>query len=56
MKLCLNKTYSTVQVGKHMSDNSPIKNGVQQDELSPLLWNFCFYKYSIRKVRANQEG
>lgn len=33
-----------------------IKNGVKQDDLSPLLFNFCFYEYYIRKVRENTEG
>ena len=34
--------YSTVQVGKHLSDMFPITNGLkQQDGLSPLLFNFA---------------
>jgi len=38
IKMCLNETYSSAQVGKHMSDMFPIKNGLQQaDALSPLL-------------------
>ena len=41
IKMCLNKTYSTVQLGKHLSDMSPIKNGLKQgDALLPLLFNF----------------
>jgi len=40
INMCLNETYkySRGQVGKHMSDMFPIKNGLQQaDALSPLL-------------------
>jgi hypothetical protein len=42
IKLCLNETYSRVQVGKHLSDMFHIKNGFKQEEaLSPLLFNFA---------------
>jgi sorting nexin-29 len=30
VKMCLNETYSRVQVGKHLSDTVPIKNGLKQ--------------------------
>jgi hypothetical protein len=34
----LNETYSRVQVGKHLSNRFPIKNGLKQGAaLSPLL-------------------
>jgi hypothetical protein len=39
IKLCLNKTYSTVRVGKHLSDRFPIKNGLKRDVLSPFRFN-----------------
>jgi hypothetical protein len=38
----LNKTYSTVRIGKHLSDNFSIRNGLKEgDALSPLLLNFA---------------
>ena len=52
----LNETYSTVQVGKHLSDTFPIKNGLKQwDALSPLFLNIAL-EYAIRKVQVNQDG
>jgi hypothetical protein len=41
IKMCLNERYSKVHIGKHMSDNFPIQNGLNQgDALTPLLFNF----------------
>ena len=40
--MCLDATYSTVRVGKHLSDMFPIENGLMQgDALSPVLFNFA---------------
>jgi hypothetical protein len=42
IKMCLNETYSGVQVGKHLSDEFPIMNGLKQgDSLLPLFFNFA---------------
>jgi hypothetical protein len=29
IKMCLNETYSTLRVGKHLSDKFPIQNGLK---------------------------
>ena len=55
IKLCLTETYSTVQVGKNLSDTFPIRNGLKQDDLLPLLCNFAL-EYAIKRVQAKQEG
>ena len=50
IKMCLTETYSTVRVGKNLSDMFPIRNGLKQgDALSPLLFNFAL-EYAIRRV------
>ena len=56
IKLCLNETYRTVKVGKHLSDMFPIKNGLKQvDGVLPLLVNFAL-EYAISRVEVNRDG
>jgi hypothetical protein len=46
----LNKTYSRVQVGKHLSDIFPITNGLKQADASlALLSNFAL-EYAMRRI------
>jgi uncharacterized protein YkwD len=53
--LCLTETYSSVGVGKNLSDMFPIRNGLRQrDALSSLLFNFAL-EDAIRRVQVNQD-
>ena len=53
IKMCLNETYSRVQVGKNLSEMFPIRNGLKQgDALSSLLFNFAL-EYAIKRVQVN---
>jgi hypothetical protein len=50
IKMCLNKTYSKVRIGKHLSEGFLIQNGLKQrDAPLPLLFNSAL-EYAIRKV------
>jgi len=56
MKICLNETYSSVQVDIYLSGMFPFRNGWKQgDTLSPLLLN-CALVYAVRRVPVNQYG
>jgi hypothetical protein len=54
--MCSNETYSKIPIGKYLSDNFPIQNGLKQgNALSPLLFNFAL-EYTITKVQENHVG
>jgi hypothetical protein len=56
IKMYLNETYSKVSVGKVLSDEFPIQNGLKQgDDLSPLIFSFAL-EYAIWKVLEDQVG
>jgi len=42
IKMSLTETYSSVWVGKNLSDRFPVRNGLKKgDALSPMLFNFA---------------
>ena len=56
IKLCLKETYSSVRVGKDLSDMIPIRNGLKQgDSLYPIFFNFVL-EYAIRRVQLNHDS
>jgi hypothetical protein len=56
IKICLNETNSKLRIGKHLSHNFPIQNGLKQGAtLSPLFYKFTS-EYAIGKVKENQVG
>jgi hypothetical protein len=56
IRICLNEAYSKICIGKHLSDNCPIQNGLKQgDGLSLLLFNFGL-ECVFRKAQENQVG
>jgi hypothetical protein len=56
IKMCLNEMYSKEHIGKYLSDNIPILNGLKQgDALLPLLFNLVL-EYAIRKDQKSQMG
>jgi hypothetical protein len=48
----LSETHNKVRIGKNLSDAFPIQNGMKQDALLPLLFNFS-REYAISKVQEN---
>jgi hypothetical protein len=56
IKMCLNKTYCRVRVGKHLSSMFPVRNGLKQGCVLLLLLFTFILKYPIRRVQENQGG
>jgi hypothetical protein len=55
MKIYLNETYCKAHIGKHLSDEFPIQNGLKQvHALSPLLFVFAF-EYTVRNIKENDK-
>jgi hypothetical protein len=56
IKKCLNEMYNEVCIGKYLSDNFFIQNGLKQGgALTPLLSSFALL-CTNRKVKENQVG
>ena len=56
MKMCLTEVYSSVRVGKHLSDMFLNTNVLKQgDALSLLLFNFAL-ECAIKGIHVNQDG
>jgi len=56
IKMCVTETYSIVQIGKNLSEMSPIRNGLKQGGcLSPLLFTLLL-EYAVRRFHVNQDG
>jgi len=52
IKVCLTEMYSSVRVGKNLSDMFLSKNGLKQgDALSPFFFNFAL-EYAVRRIRV----
>jgi hypothetical protein len=51
--MCLNETYSKVQVGKHLFEMLSIKDGLKKGGTLSLLLSNVALEYVIRKVQAN---
>ena len=55
-KMCLNDTYSRVQVGKHLSDVFLIRNALKQGEVLTLLLFNCVLEYAVWGVKVHECG
>jgi hypothetical protein len=55
IKMCSNKTYREVRVGKHLADNFPFQNGLKQRCLFATDFDYVL-EYPIKKVEENQVG
>ena len=53
-KMCLNGTYSNVQMSKRLPYKLPVQNGLKQGGALSPLFQVCF-RYAVGKVLENQE-
>jgi hypothetical protein len=51
----LNDMYNKVPIGKHLCVHFPIRNDLNEDVLSQLLFNIAL-KYATKKVQEDQVG
>jgi hypothetical protein len=51
-KMCLNKTYNRVRVGRHLSDTFSVKNGWEKKKMSYL---HCFSSLFIRRIYGDSD-
>jgi hypothetical protein len=54
IKTCLNETYSKCGIGKSLSDAFPIRDGVKQGDILPLLFFNLASQHAIRKDQENE--
>jgi len=52
IKMCVTESCSIDRVAKYLFYIFPVTNGLQQDTLSPLYFNFAL-EYAIRMVSGN---
>jgi hypothetical protein len=55
IRMCLNTTNSKACRGKHFSDAFPIQNGLKQDVVSLLLFNFALETPSGESKKTNRD-
>jgi hypothetical protein len=51
IEMSLNENYSKVCIGKNLSDAFPIQNGLKEDDLSPLLFNFASLNVPLKRSK-----
>ena len=56
IKMCLTETYSSVRVGKNLSDMFPIRNGLKKGDFLSPLFDSLTLEPSITEVQTDNEG
>jgi len=52
IKMCITETCSRVRLNKYLPHIFPVRNGLQQDAVSPFYFYFAL-EYAIRRVSRN---